>query len=338
MNCLLGYIGVLGCGNVTPVSGRYVNTLPGISLRVIDNTANSEQITYAAVFDAVQERAVADFSTKVTALFAEKYRLKKVLQSIDLGELVSTTTNQTQASAEYRGFTYELKQANNKYFKPSALQLVFVQTVRVYLKVSAAFTVKIFDLDKQKEIYTKTVSSGMVVGWNTVAVHQGFSAFRIFVATDCTSVESPYQEVNQYALDCCNTCVHDLYGYDCDGRIRGAQADVSNPYTVAQGNNTFGISAEFSLTCSFDNVVCKNLKTFENAWWYKLGEHIMIQRLTSPRVNLTTIDTKEAEELRNYYASMFEEDLKLSVRGIDLDLSDCCIECDAPITYRESRM
>lgn len=336
MLCLKGYIGLKGCGNTTPPSGRYVNSLPGVTLKAIDNLASSEQVTYSGVWDNIEDRAIYNLSTRVTAKFAERYRLKKVLSTIDLGESIDSTDNQTTAAQQYRGFTYELKLANT-YLKPSALQQVYVQKIKVYLKSTGDFTVKIFDLDLKKEIYTKAVTGG-VIGWNTVNVYQCFSAFRLFFAYNATSIESVYQSISTYAQDCCDSCITEIYGSSCNGYIRGAHADTSSPYTISQGSNSFGLTAEISLLCSFDNVVCKNLKALETPFWYALGEELMVERLASPRFNITTIDAKEAEELRSYFSQKFNDELALVVDGIDLDLSDCCIECNAALMYSESRM
>ena len=335
MNCLKGYIGLKGCGNTVPPSNRYVNSLPGISLKVLDNLASSEQVTYANVWEAVQERAIANFSNKVTALFAERYRLKKVLSNIDLGEAVNTNDNQTTAAAEYRGFTYELSSFCDK--KPSALLQFYVQTLSIYLKSTGDFTITIFDLDLKKQIYTKTVTGG-IVGWNSVNVYQCFSGQRFFVCYDSTAIESVYQPLTDYALSCCNECTSSILGTSCTGCLNGAIAATGDAYSVTKHNNTFGLSGVFSLLCSFDNVVCKNLKAFETAYWYGLGEEIMIERLSSPRANLTTIDTKDAEQQLQYFREKFELDLANAVKAIDLDLSDCCIECNSHLTYQESRM
>lgn len=336
MDCLKDYIGLKGCGIAEPLSKRFVNSLPGISLKGIDNAANSEQITYAKVWEDIQERAAASFSTKVTAKFAERFRLKKVLETIDLGEKASETANQTIAAAEYRGFTYQLRFADSHY-KPSALQQIFVQRVKVYLKAAGNVTIRIFDLDKKKVLKTLTITGG-VLGWNYVNVNECYSAFHLFFAYDATAIGSAFQEITGYAHACCSSCAEDIYDGDCEGRLRGAKATIADPYTITEGNNTYGLSAEISLHCSFDNVVCNNKKVFETAWWYHLGEEVMVTKLTSPRFNLTTIDTKEAEQLQGYFMSKTADELANAVDGIDLDTSDCCLECNAAVTYAESKM
>lgn len=74
-NCLIGYVGLQACGGVyeEPLSGLYINSLPGISLESIDKIADSEQITYVGVWDDVQQQAKVrfkiDFITEVTKCY-----------------------------------------------------------------------------------------------------------------------------------------------------------------------------------------------------------------------------------------------------------------------------
>lgn len=75
LNCILQYVGLQDCYGVyeSPVSGLYINTLPGISLESIDKIADAEQITYLGVWADVQTEAMArfkvDFITEVTKCF-----------------------------------------------------------------------------------------------------------------------------------------------------------------------------------------------------------------------------------------------------------------------------
>lgn len=73
MECLINYIGIRACGNNTPESGLYINSLPGISLESIDKIADSEQITYIGVWNDVQteasQRFFLDFINEITKCF-----------------------------------------------------------------------------------------------------------------------------------------------------------------------------------------------------------------------------------------------------------------------------
>ncbi len=61
MSCLDNYIGLKICGAETSESGLFINSLPGISLEMIDASAESEQITYAGVWRDAQAEAWQQF-------------------------------------------------------------------------------------------------------------------------------------------------------------------------------------------------------------------------------------------------------------------------------------
>lgn len=73
MDCLKDYIGIKVCGDETPGSGLFINSLPGISLESIDKIANEDQITYAGVWSDVQDEAAVrfemDFITEVNKCY-----------------------------------------------------------------------------------------------------------------------------------------------------------------------------------------------------------------------------------------------------------------------------
>lgn len=85
--CLIDYIGFQACGGVyeSPLSGLYINSLPGISLESIDKIADSEQVTYMGVWDDAQKEAGVrfkiDFITEVTKCY-------KITRSCDYEDFI----------------------------------------------------------------------------------------------------------------------------------------------------------------------------------------------------------------------------------------------------------
>lgn len=61
LDCLINYIGLKACGNDTPDSGQWINSLPGISLTAITATVEDEQITYRGLWNDIQIEAYNQF-------------------------------------------------------------------------------------------------------------------------------------------------------------------------------------------------------------------------------------------------------------------------------------
>jgi hypothetical protein len=75
MECLIDYIGLRACGNETPASGLFINSLPGISLESVDKIADSEQISYTRVWADAQAEAAATFYVDFVSAVSECYAL-----------------------------------------------------------------------------------------------------------------------------------------------------------------------------------------------------------------------------------------------------------------------
>jgi hypothetical protein len=85
-------------------------------------------------------------------------------------------------------------------------------------------------------------------------------------------------------------------------------------------------------TCDYDTLICANDAILVQAWKYLLGVWTMIFIQTSDRLNrYTTIDLKQAGELRDFYTVEYEKALSQSVRL--MDTSECCMECSGNPEY-----
>lgn len=78
MQCLIDYIGLQACANQTaPVSGLYINTLPGITLESIEKIAEPEQVTYVGVWHDAQAEAAVRFKIDFIAALNKCYTINR---------------------------------------------------------------------------------------------------------------------------------------------------------------------------------------------------------------------------------------------------------------------
>lgn len=348
MECLKDYIGLRGCNSLpTPLSGQYLNQLAGINLKSIDSIADSEQVTYLNVWEDVQQNTIHSFRTAVIAAFRKtnKYKLKSISQVIDFGRLIDKINNQTVADENFRGFTVELTFGNlptNVWLLRSSLQMIYVQSISLFTPtITSGVVVNIIDLDTSEIIYTKTLDT--IAGWNQIEIEKYFDANRVFICYDATNVDSAYQDITPYIATFCGACVTPIYGVryygkdiNCGAYIWGGMSDTLDPATfvLARGQNSFGLTGKVSLRCVFDWLVCGNKEHFTEAWKYALGVNLMQERIHSDRINrYTTIDAKAAEELLNFYQAQLDEALEIACDGINIQLTDCCIDCQPQVQH-----
>ena len=77
LECLTGYVGIMGCGGNAPESGLYINSLPGITLEMVDKIATSEQVTYIGVWKEVEKRGLLKFRTAFMAALNKCYQINE---------------------------------------------------------------------------------------------------------------------------------------------------------------------------------------------------------------------------------------------------------------------
>lgn len=93
---------------------------------------------------------------------------------------------------------------------------------------------------------------------------------------------------------------------------------------INQVNQCYAVNDD----CDYEaDIFCipENMMRLARAWMYLLGVELMMERLYSPRLNRwTTIDRKQAEELRDVYLVDYENSLASGVKALDITNCDLC--------------
>lgn len=74
--CLIDYIGIKVCGDESPESGIFINSLPGISLESMDRVASADQITFKQLWNDVQAEAEQEFFVDFASEVAKCFQLR----------------------------------------------------------------------------------------------------------------------------------------------------------------------------------------------------------------------------------------------------------------------
>jgi hypothetical protein len=329
MKCLENYISVKYCNLPEPDSGLYVNDLAGISLKSIDATANSEQLTFYEVWKSCEKRALKRLQTAISNELLKRFKLKKVAEYYKgWKHNIDTTTNQTASGTDYRGFFVNLGSDLNKYASPSELLTIGIQELSLYLKSAGNAQIKIWQVDN--DIFTLLDTFDILngsIGWNKVNVNKSFYGIKkIFVGV--SGKNSPYLPLskNSDCTDC--ACIE-----GCEANLQGGT--VSSDFEIiTYENNSFGLTGVININCDYASFICHNKNLFATSLWYLCGYELLTERIHSERINkFTTVDAKLARELRDEYANQFNNELASILSGVTIN-QDCCLDCHAPITLQ----
>ena len=330
LDCLRDYVGIYGCGRPDPASGLFINAL-GIPLESIEKLSTPEQQNFLGVWDDVQTRALRRLAMAANGYFSTHYKLNRIAEVVGLGFDDVDPTQTTPADKQWRGFVYNVAVNGTP---RSPLQALDLQTLYLYVPTAGlTITVGVFDINTGARFFVKQFTS--IVGRNAIPVDANATFASVFIGYYAT-FDGAQIKIDA-ASDCDCQCTTDC----CDGTITGATVNAAtvNDFdvaTLATGNNTFGMSAVFSLRCDWQNLICGTKSYWANALWYALGEEMMAERMYSPRLNkFTTIGKDEAKERRDEFKARYHEELQMAVDCITLDTTDCCIECNEPVIKRE---
>lgn len=331
--CFRDFIGLRGCNIAAPDSGVYINSLAGISMESIDRIAKPDQINYLNVWSDVQERALRKLGLDVTNEFKNRFKIKAVQRMVDTGRVIEVGDT-TAPVAEYRGVYFDVD-SNSDYYTYSSMQVFYIETVSIYLSAVPAgnLVLKVVDVETGELLDTiTTLNALLTTGWNNITVNERYDTKKIFIGYDATQITSVSLTVNDLVLNDFCGCCQSVFGNDCCGTYYGATSDLT---TVTTGTNTFGLTCKISVQCNIEPVICGNRQLFTNALWYLLGAEICTERIYSQRNNYFTFTVEEAEKMRTEYFNIYKEELKAAIEAIELDLNDCCLECNEQYTIKQ---
>lgn len=312
MSCLIDYIGFKWCGATAPESGLYINELPGISLKSIDQIANEEQNNFLTVWQTVQKRAQRLLASDVSAAFSKRYRLNSHVEGYNGLVMPETTINQTAAATEWRGLLLALPTIS------SPLHMLVLKQLSVYLKAAVTTTFKLLDVTtgSANELFSFTCNG--LVGWNNIPVQTDLAGVqRLLLVYDATSVESVFTPLPAMTLQ------------QMQVNVQGVVTDDAFSVTTP-GINSYGVQVTFNLTCNYLPLLCSNKTPWSNPLLYLLGAELMNERLHSDRLNrYTTLDLAKARELREEFDARYRQELLTAIDAIALTAGDGCVGCNA---------
>jgi hypothetical protein len=354
MKCLIDFIGPYqGCYAPVPLSGMYLTQLPGIEFANIDQIANADQVTWQGVWDDLQATASDTFREDVIEEFGKRFMLKQITQSVDLGKAYDTTVLTPVAAGLQAGILIESVLPGNQCAMSNLLQ-IYVQTINFFwsgTNPNPAFEVYFKDADLGT-IEFQVAGASVVPGWNQIWIDRTFVATRLFVIVDGNFDDYVNLDISEFFLDTLGNPNFGMYnswaGAGCQSRIRGAKL-VSG--VDSEGSNTFGLSAQISAKCNWDQVICTNKRQFASAWQHCLAIEYLNYRISSSRLNRwKTIDKGAAIKLQELYTHKYRGGkdektgleypgkLQNAITWIEVDDSDCCLKNNNRLISRETQL
>lgn len=336
MGCLDNLVGVRGCGS----SARdfYVNDLTGISIPDFDKAISPEHTNASAALSDIVTFATRYVENNINVHLGTKYQLKSFIENDTLGYYYQ---NKEEIAAQATYLTgYEVRIDSVPYLK------LFIQGLRLFVNNSGSVPVYIYDLTLGKLLDTVTVTSvaGEIVSVDDLDLEyltkkQRLHLFIGYTSTFTsykTSYISPYapMSVNEECDNVCSGKYRNQFIYFRSAKILSASAKIAQNL---EGNEYgSGLSLNYSLQCSFTEVLCNARNMVAMPVLYKAGELIMKELKHSKRLTpVVTVYAKNHDELMKDYQAEYSKQMEELLLNMNMPDS-VCFSCTPSVKTRVS--
>jgi hypothetical protein len=295
-----------------------LNTLPGISTRSLDAIANGDRVTYLGVIEAISERVAMRIETDFAANIG--IELKSYNEVFCTGRIDDPLTYvPANAVPGLQGLVFEFLQSK---------QLV-MHVLKLYFRSDIAQTINFFIIDLFTNDLLDTITLELEPGENEFYLGNEYFPQRhsnkLFIGYD-GSTTGYYSTSDSECYDGCHCGCPQIRVCGCNKLVSG----YKNEYT----HDTYGLSIEWAIACSYCRLLTENIHLFKTAIMYAAGVEYMLELWGSDRLNkYTTTKADENEKLLEYYKKMYISSLKSVTQNLNL-CDHCCFECKGGIQYK----
>ena len=320
-DCLNNYIGLdKKCTTVPSVSGLFVNTLPGISLKLLANIAQEEQRDYVGIFNEIYDRTLHDLESDVLVKAQKYFKTTNVVDNKNTGYYADPYATSV-ATNEFKGTTIEADSRTSRFLS------IYVSSVQLYLPVAVNDNILIYNL--MNGVLLDTIAFTGVVGINTIEINKNYITYgqdtKIFVCYNSTNVGD---SINTTSVDSSTVAI-----------TRGAA--ISTSTQVIKNNLTFagnshGLIANYNIRCDISEFICTSKDAFKFAFLWRLGANIMFERRLSDRMNKYTLTMTplQLKQLHEDYLDEYEKIMASVMDNLEANTDRVCFSCRKERNYK----
>lgn len=291
--CLSNYIGIKGdCLPVspTPISGRYINDLPGINL---ESASDTRDVDYTSAYAFLSDLINRTLDEEAIGIGEAARPYTKLIETIET-DYAGEWTNGSYLASE------NVDKGVNICIRQTKMSRIFIHSIDVLTNTTInGKTISIKDGDGATTAYSVDLVAGQI---STVEINQQMTqdtAYAFWNTSDITPNESYLKS---------NNCT----GCGSNGSWKGSKyfdyATVKGQTdTETSLNETFGMRVNFSIVCDPELVACslKNIGSYKLMMLYACGVKFAQEALKTQRYNPIT----------NLFRAEWEKELNEEISG-----------------------
>jgi hypothetical protein len=320
MRIFKDYIGLKSCTSGTPRSNFWINQMAGVSLKSLDKISNSEDKTFSATWDNIQERSCLMINEGILDRLNRRIIMPIVKDQLQFG-LQPQTLTINPSSNDFVGI--KIYGIQDRYER---VQLTSFSCYSNSIVNDAEF----FVYDLNKGLLIKTITTDLVVGFNSVFVdleieNNGNLYPNYFLCYDNSDFQLNQTQAS-YQDDCSMQSTGFVNGYSvsCVGAINtGKQTNIKA--NVTSVSNTWGLILDFNQKCSLDEFISPIIDRFKLAWAYLLLSEIVQETKLSERFNLFTTEytIEEFNAMYDHYINEYNKYMDIAFKNMIMPTNGC---------------
>ncbi len=311
------------CTPESPVSGLYIQDLPGITLQIADAATDEETASGVALIREKIEIAKKTISQDAIEFLLPKVKTNSLIGSDTIGTYKEDLEKATAEPLYLTG--KKIKIQNYPYIE------FYLESISI--KLDAAVTSNIYIYDLLTNTILDTIPFTSVVGVPVqVYVKKSYKTngqvLSLAILYDSNLAGSYKTTLHATGCNNCSSGYSNRYVSFNDVRILSANQKIES--NIVTGN-TNGLSFNYSINCSIDSFICKMAKLFAWALLHKTGAELMRELQFSKRLNsIVIIDKKDHIELRQEFDNEYAKSMTRIFQNIRIP-SDVCFECNQKV-------
>lgn len=323
LDCLDNIIGInRTCTPETPISGLYIQDLPGIELKVADAIVGAEYASGVKFLKDKIEFAKNLMLAEIRAQLQDKLKISSVISNQNIGYVDYNALINAEIG-KYKGIQINVR--DYPYFE------LALQSISVFATEDKTIDVFIYDLITGTLLDTIPVTTVANTEINVLVNKKYYSqrkALNLFICTD--SNLGHYQaRLNRSHCPGCTNTINNAYTYISYREI--SQGSPVLERNLLGGQSTGGLAVSYSLSCSLEPFMCNMASILGMPLLFKAGYVVMNEAVNTGRLNSLVLTKKEDwEELRDEFEKQYLIHIR-SIMGSMKMPNDICFECNRAI-------
>jgi hypothetical protein len=294
-----------------------LTSLPGISTRSLDALANEDQINFIGVIEGISDRVAmrieSDFATNIGM------ELKAYNDVFCTGRITDPLTFVPASVVPGKqGMVFEFLQSKH----------LVMRIMNLYFRADVAKTMTFEVIDLFTGDILDTITQDLQPGENKISINREYYPRRhsnkLFIGYDGTTTGY----FSSKDSECYDGCV-----CDCEEIKSCGGCSIISGYRNIYTDQTYGLSVEWALNCSFCRLLLDSIHLFKPAILYAAGMEYLFEVMGSSRVNrFTSVNSEQNAELMESFRKMYYSTLRSATKNLNL-CDSCCFDCVGGIQY-----